>query len=553
MDAKAPTYEELLARLAEAESTLKAICSDGIDAVVGHKGVYLLRLNEMEKALRESEEKFRKAFAHAAVGFVLATPKGQFVEANAAYCDIVGYDAEELKGRNVKWLVHPDDHAENSKMLERLLAGEIPHFILENRYVRKGGEVVWGRKSVSLVHDDEGRPRWIIALVENITDRKLTEDSLAESLGRIERGDITLQTLMETVPEGITIADAPDVRILKVSRFGRELLGKSNAELENITVEEHAQRWHVYDPDGTRLARNEHLPLTRAVQKGEIVRNEEWVLGHPEGRRIPILCNAAPIINESEKIIGGIIAWRDVTELKELEAELRRSNQELNEYTYALTHNVKAPFRAVQNYANFLLEDLADTLEGEPKQFLNGIKRAVGLANQQFEDLEALYRVKDHPLALETLDMRELLGEIATLRDGTQDHELIMEKQWPTLKGERFLLRQILMALVSNGFKYNRSDRKHVEVTWRGPSDGRFEILVRDNGIGIDPQYHEHIFCIFKRLHTEEEYEGTGIGLSIARRAAQRIGGELRIESAVGQGSTFVISLPAAMMQENQS
>jgi PAS domain S-box-containing protein len=447
-------------------------------------------------------------------------------------------------------LVHPDDHAENSKLIERLLSGEIPHFIFENRYVRKGGEVVWGRKSVSLVHDDQGRPQWIIALVENITERKRTEDSLAESLGQIERGEFTLNTLMETVPDGITIADAQDVRILKVSRYGRELLSRSPAELEDITVEEHAQRWNIYELDGTSLAKNEHLPLTRAVQKGEIVRNEEWVLGHPDGHRIPILCNAAPIINGSEKIIGGVIAWRDVTDLKKMEAELRRSNQELNEYTHALTHNVKAPFRAVQNYANFLLEDLADTLDGEPKQFLDGIKKAVGLANQQFEDLEALYKVKNHPLKFEALDMRDLLGEIATLRDGTQDYEIVTEKQWPTLNGQRFLLRQILMALVSNGFKYNRSDRKRVEVSWRHPSDGRFEIVVRDNGIGIDPQYHENIFHIFKRLHTEEEYKGTGIGLAITRRALQRIGGELRVESAVGEGTTFVISLPAAMVEE---
>lgn len=551
MDDKNPTNEELKARLTVAESTLKAISSESIDAVVGQKGVYLLRLNEMEKALRESEEKFRKAFVHAAVGFVLSTPEGRFVEANAAYCAITGYDEEELRGRDVKQLLHPDDYTENAQMIERLLAGEMPNFILENRYVRKDGEVVWGRRSVSLVRDEQGQPQWVITLVEDITERKRTEDSLAESMKRVEKGEFTLETLMETVPDGITIADAPDVRILRVSRYGRELLGRSRVELEDIRVEEHAQRWNIYEPDGTRLAQNEHLPLTRAVRKGEIVRNEEWVLGHSDGHRIPILCNAAPIINGSEKIIGGVIAWRDVTEFKQLEAELRQSNQELNEFSYALTHNVKAPFRAISNYTNFLLEDLADTLEGTQKQYLEGIKKAIDLANRQSRDLEALYRIKQHELNFEVIDMCGLLNEIATLSGGAPDRELVFAGEWPTFWGERFLLRQILLDLVNNGFKYNRAERKKVEIDWQTAVDGKFEIMVRDNGIGIDPRYHGHIFEIFKRLHTDKEYEGTGIGLAVVRKAVKRLGGEVRIESTDGEGSTFVISIPATAVKDD--
>jgi len=552
MDDRKPTYEELETRLAEAESALEAIYSDGIDAVVGQKGVYLLRLNEMEKALRESEEKFRKAFAHAAVGLVLSTPDGQFVEANAAYCAITGYDEEELRGCNVKQLIHPDDYPENEEMIKRLVAGEIPNFILENRYLRKDSELVWGRRSVSLVRDEQGRPQWVIALVEDITDRKRTEASLDESLERVKRGKFTLDTLMQTVPDGITIADAPDVRVLRVSRYGKELLGKTSAELEGIKLEEHVRKWEVYDRSGA-IAKTEELPLTRAAKRGEIVRNEEWVLGHSDGRRIPVLCNAAPIFSGPENIIGGIIVWRDITEMKQLQSELRQSNQELNEFSHALTHNIKAPFRAVQNYVSFLMEDLAETIEDEPKRYLDGIKKAVDLANRQFEDLETLYSVKDRTLDYEDLDIGALLGEMASLHEGIPNRELVTATRWPMIRGERFLLRQILMALVDNGFKYNQSSLKRVEVFWRCLADRRFEIVVRDNGIGIDPRYHDQILRLFQRLHTDSEYEGTGIGLAIVRRAVRRIGGELRIESAAGKGSTVVISLPATAIKEAHS
>ena len=420
MDAKAPTYEELEARLAQAESTLQALSSESIDAVVGQKGgVYLLRLNEMEKALRESEEKFRKAFVNAAVGFVLSTPGGRFVEANAAFCAVTGYDAEELKGCDAGRLIHPDDYAENVRLVERLVAGQIPHFILENRYVRKDGEVVWVRKSSSLVRDAAGLPQWTITLVEDITDRKRFEDSLAESLD----------------------------------------------------------------------------------------------------------------------------------ELKQLEAELRQKNAELTEFSYALTHNLKAPLRAVQNYANFLFEDLSGMLQEEQAKFLEGIRIAARGGHDQITDLETLYRIKDHQVCIEAFAADELFDEMQSIFRHARDGGLVVSRSRFKIMGERHLLRQVLIELIRNGFKFNQSDKKRVEIGCQPAPDNRIEFYVRDNGIGIPQRYHEQVFRVFQRLHTDREYKGTGIGLAIVKRAVQKMGGSIGIESAAGQGSSFVVRLPSAMIE----
>jgi len=395
-----PSYEELEARLAEAQSALKAIGNESIDALVGRKGVYLLRLNEMEKALEESEEKFRKAFENAAVGFALTTPDGRFVEANSAFCRITGYTLEDLKTFELYRLLHPDDSAENRELIDQMRAGHIPDFVIENRYIGKDGKLVWVRKSASLVRSQEGAQQWIIILIEDISDRK------------------------------------------------------------------------------------------------------------------------------------------------QLEEALRENNQELTEYAYALTHNIKAPLRAISNYVTFLLEDLADTLEGDPKKFLEGIRASVAKSNKQFADLEALYGIKNHTLNLEAFPMQELLDELQFLFKDRPNGQIIVQENWPVLKGERLLLRQILINLIGNGLKYNQADIKRVEIGWQKAPENRFEIFVRDNGIGIAPQYQEQIFHIFKRLHTDSEYEGTGIGLAIAKRAAQKISGKLHVESAVGKGSTFYINLP---------
>jgi len=376
------------------------------DTMIGI-GVDLRERKRMEDAMRESELKYRSAFKNASIGFAMTMPDGLFVDANPAYCSITGYQIDELRTLKFSRLIHPEDFAENMRLIDQMLMGQINDFVIENRYLLKNGEIVWVRTSISLVRNVKGAPQWIIALIEDITERK------------------------------------------------------------------------------------------------------------------------------------------------QLEETLREINQELTEYSYALTHNLKAPLRAIQNYVNFLFEDLADTLKGEPKKYLEGIKSAVTLSNKQFEDLEILYRIKNHPLNFESFEMRELLDEIQSMFKNTSNRKLIYSQNWPVCRGERFLLRQLLLNLINNGFKFNRAEMRRVEIGWQASEGNGIEIFVHDNGIGINPQYQDQIFDIFRRLHTESEYDGTGIGLAIVKRAVQRIGGKLRLKSTVGEGSTFYINLPNSILKNN--
>jgi len=237
---------------------------------------------------------------------------------------------------------------------------------------------------------------------------------------------------------------------------------------------------------------------------------------------------------------------RDITEWVRTQETLRQANQELSEFTYALTHNLKAPLRAVHNYVNFLYEDLADSLQGETKQYLEGLRHAINLSNRQFEELQQLYQIKNDLRQDKVSKIEDLLAEITCALQLDAGRQLITAPQWPLMRSERQLTRQLLMNLITNGFKFNRSAVKRVEVGWQPAAENRIEIFVRDNGIGIDPRYHGQIFQIFKRLHTEQEFEGTGIGLAIVKKAAARMGGSVRLESALDAGSTFYVNLPLA-------
>jgi light-regulated signal transduction histidine kinase (bacteriophytochrome) len=250
--------------------------------------------------------------------------------------------------------------------------------------------------------------------------------------------------------------------------------------------------------------------------------------------------------DEIDAVIGqkGVYLLRS----KELENALREINEELTEYSYALTHNLRAPLRAISNYAHFLFEDLSDTLDGEPKKYLEGLRDAVNLSNKQFNDLETLYNIKNHRVKIEPFEMRELLDEIQTIFNNISGQELNIAQNWPVFRCGKSLCRQILLGLINNGLKFNRSDKKRVKVGWQTNTDNRIEIFVRDNGIGIDPQYQQQIFGIFRRLHTEKEYDGTGIGLAVVKKAAKKMDGTVWVESEPGKGSTFVVSLPASVM-----
>jgi len=142
---------------------------------------------QVEAALRESEEKFRSAFANAAIGFAMTTPDGRFLDANPAYCRLTGYHLDELRRLAFPQIIHPDDFGENMRRIDQMLTGDTASFVLENRYVRKDGDVVWVRKSVSIVRGAGGMPRWIIALVEDVSDRRQVEKALRHSREDLDR------------------------------------------------------------------------------------------------------------------------------------------------------------------------------------------------------------------------------------------------------------------------------------------------------------------------------------------------------------------------------
>ena len=232
------------------------------------------------------------------------------------------------------------------------------------------------------------------------------------------------------------------------------------------------------------------------------------------------------------------------TELKKKAADLELAYEELSEYNHVVAHVLKAPLRAIRNYADFLREDFRVVLNGDQKACLEGLDRAVAQGVELVDDLLEFSRVGRLSISTQTIDLGAFLQELIASLALSPDVEIEMGTEWPTIDSDSKLLRQIFQELIRNSIKFNHSSHKRLEIGWLPAGKERYELFVRDEGIGIEPRYHEQIFGVFQRLHSREEYEGTGLGLAIVKKAVGKMNGSLRVESRVGEGSTFFVTLP---------
>ena len=240
--------------------------------------------------------------------------------------------------------------------------------------------------------------------------------------------------------------------------------------------------------------------------------------------------------------------WLEVAmaELKQREAELLRSNRELDEFAYIASHDLKEPLRGIHNYASFLREDYGDRLDEEGRNYLDRIQRLVERQSALVERLLAYSRIGSAALHLELVDIESIVNSVA------QDLEVFLAERQVELRRsgslpkticDPGLIGEIFQNLITNGAKYNDKPVKWVEVGCE-TRDGQIVFHVRDNGIGIPPQHHDNVFKIFKRLHEQGKYGGgTGAGLTIVKKIVERHGGRIWLESAVGEGTTFYFTL----------
>ncbi|CAN5907680.1 hypothetical protein BH23ACT11_BH23ACT11_28200 [soil metagenome] len=289
----------------------------------------------------------------------------------------------------------------------------------------------------------------------------------------------------------------------------------------------------------------ERPDLYEAVEAGEVVTNYETVRVTKEGRLIDISLSLSRVEGPDGDLMGVASIARDITERKEYEKELERSNDELQQFAYVASHDLQEPLRMISSYMQLLERRYKDQLDDTAREFIGYAVDGANRMQQLINDLLKYSRVGTRGGEPEPIDLSAVFeAALANLKVAVEDSGAeVTAEDLPTVMGDQTQLLQLFQNLIANSMKFRREGVSPKVRVGAERRDGEWLISISDNGIGINPDDAERIFHIFERLHSREEYEGTGIGLAVCKRIVERHGGSIWVEP--GEGTTFYFTLPA--------
>ncbi|ELS04645.1 PAS domain S-box [Xenococcus sp. PCC 7305] len=416
----------------------------------------------------------------------------------------------------------------------------------------------WWLTTLNPIENQAGKIYRIIGTSLNISARKQAENALNQE-------KYFLQTLLDNLSDGIVACNSDGVLTL-FNQATKEFHGLPQ---QAIPVDEWAEYYDLYLSDGETIMSQDKIPLFRAL-RGESVRDAEMMIIPKQGKPRTLLANGDSIITSDGEKIGAVVAMRDVSELKkaeqtlaklnnELEArvqqrtvqleqvnnlllgvteQLRKSNQELEQFAYVTSHDLKAPLRAIANLSEWIEEDLEDKLDDETRYNMNLLRSRVHRLENLINGLLAYSRVGRLKSEPQEVAIGEMIAEIIDLLDVPAEYDIEISGEMPSLVTEIAPLQQVFSNLISNAIKHSDRDQGKVTISVQEQVDF-WEFTVADNGKGIDPKYHDRIFTIFQTLEARDTKESTGIGLAIVKKVVENQGGTITLESELGQGATF--------------
>jgi PAS domain S-box-containing protein len=295
------------------------------------------------------------------------------------------------------------------------------------------------------------------------------------------------------------------------------------------------------------------------LRQGITIDHYETVRMHKDGHRIDVSLNVSPIKDANGKVIGASKTARDITERKKAEIQLKtytqaleHSNKELDDFAHIASHDLKEPLRGIHNYSRFLLEDNQGKLDDDSVHKLERLAYLSQRMELLVNDLLYYSRLGRQELAIQKTDMNEVIHDIESTLDlliAENNAKIIIPKPLPTVTCDKIRMTEVFRNLITNAIKYNDKEQKIVEVGFLDKYKSsnskiiRNVFYVKDNGRGIAEEFYEEIFKIFKRLQNAKKEDGTGVGLTFAKKIIERHGGQIWLESKINQGTTFYFTL----------
>jgi hypothetical protein len=488
--------------------------------------------SEVERR-RSTERQLRDFLENATEAIHQVGADGKILWANQAELDLLGYSANEYIGRSITE-VHADAPV-IADILERLKRGE-KLINYKARLRHKNGSLRFVEINSSVTFE-EGRFAYTKCFTRDVTDR-VNADTTHQLLSAI----------VESSDDAI-ISKNLDGIIMSWNRGAERIFGYAAEEVIGKSIT-------ILIPED-RL--NEEPRILEQIRSGARIDHFETVRRRKDGTLLNISLTISPVKNAAGQVIGASKVARDITDrirakekleklVTQRTAALRDVVAELESFSYSIAHDMRAPLRAMQGYARILQEDYALVLSIEGRDFLQRIATAAARLDSLIMDVLQYSRITRGEMPLEKVDLEQLANEIVESYPQLRMHRglITIESPIPAVTGNGAALTQILSNFLSNAVKFTRPNVMP-EIRVRGEKSGSLvRLYVEDNGIGISEEGRKKIFHMFQRLNPSSTFEGTGIGLVIARKAVERMGGKVGVESELGKGSRFWIELKRA-------
>lgn len=469
------------------------------------------------------------------------TPDRKILNLNENFTDLFGYTDEILGQGHDLLLFDEDKNSEEYELFwEELLQNKVQN--MEFRRKTKDGRTIWIKGSYIPVVNSKKKVKRIIKLAYDITQKKELSEDL-QFLNKFQKGilDGTPQAIISTNKDGL----------IKTFNRGAENMLGYNAN--DIIDKENPGIFHLPE-EVVERAKELSAELNEDIEPGfeafiaktrkfNTPDEKNWTYVRKDGTELPVWLSINCISDDQDEIIGYIGISFDLSEQRRHVLEIEKKNEELDQFAYIVSHDLKAPLRAISTLSTFLEEDLEGKLNEETEGNFALMRSRVARMESLINGILEYSKVGRKSSKNELIDTQKLVTDIIDSLEIDPKFKIIIQDQLPKVEFTEIQLGQVFQNLISNAIKYHDKDTGQININYHD-QDGFHEFEVVDDGPGIEPQYQDKIFEIFQTLQSRDEIESTGIGLSIVKKIVEDHSGSIQVNSKIGEGSTFSFTIP---------